>query len=173
MQSLNANVSFLGWLERKDQAWWVEPTQNMGRTVPNRHPRSGDRPAPNTIEFEGWLRVSGVKSRRGCLIAPVGRSAAVVEQRQSLEDGARRSPSAYRRSGSRQHATVPPTWSPGAQRESARGPARQEVQFAVKRVAPTCPGGMLPVWLARQGFFGVSTMSRGAFRVDPWPCTVL
>lgn len=139
-QSLTANVSFLG------QAW-VEPTlghTNMGRTVPNRHDRTGDRPAPNEIEF-----LKAGAGRRRHLWQSLLRRPGWPAGSLTLEDGeGERNARPTLSAQSRQHATVPPAWSPGAQRESARGPARQEVQFAVIRVAPSCPGGMLPVWLA-------------------------
>lgn len=51
----------------------------MARTMPNRHLRSGDRPAPNKIEFEGLAQGVGVKYRDGRFSALVGQSALNIE----------------------------------------------------------------------------------------------
>lgn len=51
----------------------------MARTVPNRHLRSGDRPAPNKIEFEELVQGVSVKSRGGRFQSTGGQSAVHIE----------------------------------------------------------------------------------------------
>jgi hypothetical protein len=58
----------------------------MARTVPNRHLRSGDRPAPNKIEFEGLAQGVGVKYCGGRFRALVGQSALNIEVAASLKE---------------------------------------------------------------------------------------
>lgn len=53
---------------------------NLGRTVPNRHRRSGDRPAPNKIEFEGWFMVSA-----SSLAVPVSSQWLAVERPEACQ----------------------------------------------------------------------------------------
>lgn len=69
-------------LRRKGQPSILESgaDTNMGRTMPNRHLRSGDRPAPNEIEFEGLAQGVGIKSCSVRFIKMIGQSRRRIEQ---------------------------------------------------------------------------------------------